>query len=272
MGATKTNKFFTLFVLVLLAPRFAFAQVVMTEIMYDLPSGSDSGREWIEVYNAGPNSVDLTKLKLFENGTNHKITATAVASTLAPAVYAVIADNPTKFKADWPHYVGTLFGSTFTLGNDGDTIALNNASSTALDTVSFTSALGAAGDGNSLNRFSASETLTPHTPSPGAPMSTSVIPPKEKPIPAPKAATQKRSSTTHAPSIVATAEDPTPTDDTRLGGEASQDSQVAAVATATLAWEWWLAAILLALASVGAIVFARRYAKDEWDIIEDTSE
>jgi hypothetical protein len=47
-------------------------------------------------------------------------------------------------------------------------------------------------------------------------------------------------------------------------------TQVAAVVTPTTApWHWWLAVGLLAVASASAIVFARRYAKEEWDIIEE---
>jgi len=36
-------------------PLSVSAQVVISEIMYDLPqdSGADGGREWVEVYNSG---------------------------------------------------------------------------------------------------------------------------------------------------------------------------------------------------------------------------
>src|SRR4051812_46838445 len=99
--------------LFILTPCFAFAQVVITEIMYDLPTGSDSGREWIEIYNAGSESVKLTGWKLFENSTNHKISAVSGGDALLPSSYTVIADNAEKFKADWPQFSGQLFDSTF---------------------------------------------------------------------------------------------------------------------------------------------------------------
>jgi hypothetical protein len=147
MGTKTTNLVFISLLLGL--PVFSNAQVMITEIMYDLKAGSDSGREWIEVYNAGPISIEANILKLFENGVNHKISGTI----LQPSSYAIIADNPDKFKADWPNYSGTLFDSAFALGNEGDSLELRDASST-LDTVSFTKSHGAAGDGNSLNRES----------------------------------------------------------------------------------------------------------------------
>ena len=45
----------------------------ISEIMYD-PSGSDTGHEWIEIYNDGEVAVDVKTLKLYENNTNHSIT------------------------------------------------------------------------------------------------------------------------------------------------------------------------------------------------------
>lgn len=44
----------------------------INEIMYDLP-GTDSGREWIEVVNAGETVYDITQLKLRENKVDHLI-------------------------------------------------------------------------------------------------------------------------------------------------------------------------------------------------------
>lgn len=263
MASVKINKVFLaatlLLALFVVVPGAAFADLVVTEIMYDLPVGSDFGREWIEVYNSGSVALDLTKFKLFENGTNHKI----VGGSLPPGSYAVIADNPMKFKADWPQYSGALFDSTFALGNAGDTLELRDASSTVLNVTSFTSALGAAGDGNTLNRSPGVSTFTPKNPSPGASISEDVIRPKEKPAPAPKALSKNREVTPRGTEI--------PADEEVL--ETVAPTQVAAVTNAvTPAWHWWLAAGLLAFSSAAAIVFARRFAKDEWDIVEDTSE
>lgn len=247
---------------IVLTPHFALAQVTITEIMYDLPTGSDSGREWIEVYNSSATVVDLVELRLFENGTNHKITG---AGTLAPGSYAVIADNPTKFKADWPQYSGLLFDSAFALGNEGDSIELRDASSTVLTTAIFTKSFGAAGDGNSLNREAVGSVFTPHTPTPGTAMSQDVIVPKQKPAPETKVVAVKKAD------IVSVEEKSVETgqDDVVEVPEVSQVAAVVAATDATPAWQWWLAAGLLAFSTAGAIVFARRFAKDEWDIVEE---
>lgn len=49
--------------------------LVITELMID-PAGADSGREWLEIYNAGPMEVDLQGVLLVhsaEDGTNAKL-------------------------------------------------------------------------------------------------------------------------------------------------------------------------------------------------------
>jgi hypothetical protein len=98
-------------------------------------------------------------------------------------------------------------------------------------------------------------------------MSVDVVQPKEKPIPAPKVVTPKKTSKSAAnasgPKVAPATSDVAP--------DTYAPAQVAAAATAesTPTWEWWLAASLLIFASVGAVVFARRYAKDEWDIVEE---
>src|SRR5438105_3103548 len=56
-------------VFLLLLPTATFAQVVISEIMYDAP-GSDSHAEWIELQNTGDSAVDISKWKL-NDGSNH---------------------------------------------------------------------------------------------------------------------------------------------------------------------------------------------------------
>lgn len=51
----------------LLLPGWTFAQVLINEVCYD-PAGPDSGKEWIELYNAGNSDVNLQGAKLFSGG------------------------------------------------------------------------------------------------------------------------------------------------------------------------------------------------------------
>ena len=85
----------------LAAPARAFAAVQFTEVMYDAP-GADTGREWLEVTNAGAVAVDTAGYKLFESGVNHGLILVQGTTTLAAGESAVITANPQKFLADYP--------------------------------------------------------------------------------------------------------------------------------------------------------------------------
>jgi len=172
------NRAMLLAAFLFIVPQWAAAQVVISEIMYDLEIGSDSGREWIEVFNAG-SSVAFTEWKLFENGSNHTIAAHSGGEMLASGAYAVIADNPTKFLEDWPSYSGLLFDSAFSLSNTGETLIMRCCGSDLVDKDSIThnSETGAAGDGKSLHRTSVSaSSLIPATPTPGTGTLTTEVP------------------------------------------------------------------------------------------------
>jgi hypothetical protein len=117
--------------------------------MYDTP-GSDSGREWVEVTNLGSESVDIGKYKLFENSTNHGLTLISGASMLAAHASAIVAADPNKFKANYPAFSGTLFDSTFSLSNTGESLILKDASTSVMDTIAYTASEDADGTGGSL--------------------------------------------------------------------------------------------------------------------------
>jgi hypothetical protein len=133
-----------------LFPIVTHAQVVFTEVMYDVP-GTDTGREWVEVQNNGTDSVDLSTYKLFEANTNHRIEAQGSAS-LPAGSYAIIADDSSKFKIDYPSYSGLLFSSSFSLSNTGEPLSLKTADGTVADSVSYDVSIGAAGNGKTLQK------------------------------------------------------------------------------------------------------------------------
>lgn len=134
----------------LLVGSIAHAGLVINEIMYDAP-GTDTDHEWIEVYNGGASSVDLTTYKLFEANTNHSLVSVSGGNTLAAGGYAVIAATPDTFEIDWPTFSGILLDSSFSLSNEtGETLSLKDASGAVTDTVTYATSAGAAGDGNTL--------------------------------------------------------------------------------------------------------------------------
>jgi hypothetical protein len=141
------------------------AQVIINEIMYDAPD-SDDRHEWIEVENLGPSSADLIGWKLFENDTDHHLSLVQGNSSIAPAEFAVIADDAAAFLADHPGFSGTLFDSTFSLSNTGETIALKDSGAVIRDQATYDASLGAGGDGDTLQHFDAG--FIAAQPTPGA--------------------------------------------------------------------------------------------------------
>ncbi len=144
--------------------RGASASVVINEIMYDV-EGTDTDREWIEVYNNGSEAVDLSGYKLFEAGVNHGLVLDTGDASVPGSGYAVIVSNPAKFKTDWPSYSGVIFDSSFSLSNEGETLAIKSSDLEVSDEYTYTSAVGATGDGKSLQKVSGSWVAV--TPTPG---------------------------------------------------------------------------------------------------------
>lgn len=145
----KSKRIFLL-ALFFFVPSFSYAEVTISEIMYDL-SGSDTDREWIEVQNNGSESIDLSLFSLRENETNHKLEAVSGGSTIAGGGFAIIADVGSKFLTDNPQFSGLLFDSSFSLSNTGETLILRKDDAD-IDSVTYSSGVGAAGDGNALSR------------------------------------------------------------------------------------------------------------------------
>lgn len=242
----------------LLLPAPLSAYVAVTEIMYDLAEGSDSGREWIEVYATGP--TDLTELKFVENGSNHAIRATRGAF-IPSGAYAVIADNPAKFAADYPGYAGFLFDSAFSLSNDGESIAISDAAGNTIDIVVYTS-VSANGTGDSLQRHPGGNQFDAGVPTPGV-----GIPQSGLARSAPPKKTSKRSVTAAVAvaqkiEIVGKADFP-----------AASSANIAAAAAPPIPLSLWvLATSLLAFGCAVGLAYSRHLKKNEWDIIEEIEE
>lgn len=132
---------------------FTFGQVQITEVMYD-PSGSDTGREWVEVQNIGGSTIDFTTWKFFEANVNHGIDQLDGYSVeLNPGEYGVVVSDKAKFLVDFPNFVGKIFKSSFSLSNSGENIAFKAEPSGAIiDQYLYNVSLGATGDGNSLQK------------------------------------------------------------------------------------------------------------------------
>ena len=120
----------TFYCILLLSISFAFAEnIIITEIMYDV-DGTDTDREWIEIYNAGNTSINLSTWKFQEAGTDHRLSIKLGSDILDPDGYAVIADSSDNFQEEYPSFNGTLFDSSWgSLSNTGEYLAISNGSS-----------------------------------------------------------------------------------------------------------------------------------------------
>jgi hypothetical protein len=126
--------------------------IVINEVMYDLP-GTDTDREWIEIYNNEAAPVNMSEFKLFEANTNHAINFVQGSEIIGASEFAIIADDTSVFLADWPGFAGSLFDSSFSLSNTGEGLVIRNSSLDAVENITYDTAMGAAGNGNTLCRY-----------------------------------------------------------------------------------------------------------------------
>lgn len=108
------------------------ARVVINEVCYD-PTGADSGKEWIELYNASEQSIDLTGCRIYSGGNSYKKDFEFPYFVLRPHRFLLIGG------AEVPN---AHFVHNFTFQNGGsvsDGIRFVNADSSYTDTVVYDS-------------------------------------------------------------------------------------------------------------------------------------
>jgi len=139
------------------APIFASASSVsINEIMYDAP-GTDTGHEWIEIYNSSSSSVDVSTWKFFEEGSNHGLTSASGGASIPSGGFAIITSDPVKFSEDFPSYSGILIDSSWSsFNNVGESLALKDGGGSIVNQVDYVGGSIAVGDGNTLQLVSGS--------------------------------------------------------------------------------------------------------------------
>lgn len=152
-----------LIIILLSPPSFAFASIEISEIMYDLKTGSDGGREWVEIYNNGDSAVDISNYRFFEGDTNHKLKLVDGSTKIASYGYALIVEDGIKFKIDHPSFSGNILDSTFSLNNSGEALAIKDGEE-VVDQYTYTTSAGGAGDGKSLQKINGAWVATIPTP------------------------------------------------------------------------------------------------------------
>ncbi len=141
-------------VLMSMLPAMVSAQsdVKINEIMYNLP-GTDTDREWVELYNNDTTAIDITGWIFYAGETNHDLTDVTGNMVIPSGGYAIIADDAKTFVDEHPECNCAVIDSSFSLGNSGaESIALKRGITDIADEVTYDSSWGANENGKTLER------------------------------------------------------------------------------------------------------------------------
>lgn len=156
---------FSLILIIGLLPHHARASIIVSEIMYD-PQGTDTDHEWVELYNTGSDTVEITKdWRFVVGGDNHTLVSYQGGESIPAGGYAIVVNKPEVFLSDYAAFSGIIFDSSFSLNNTGTILSLKNGD-IAENSTSYSSDAGASGDGNSLNWVDGA--WKPAAPTPGS--------------------------------------------------------------------------------------------------------
>ncbi len=114
-----------------------FSQMMISEIMYD-PSGTETKKEWIELYNMGDDQVNMSGWKIQDGATVRSINLFIGNEIINGHSFAILSRNGENFSGEYPFYVQTIFSSTFSLANSGKELFLIDKNSQVIDFVNYT--------------------------------------------------------------------------------------------------------------------------------------
>lgn len=136
----------------------AAGAVLISEIMYDL-AGSDTNREWVEIYNSGIDPVTIIDGSgesswRFNDGSDHILKLVQGNLTIISGGVAVLVGTSTTFLAEHPGFSGTLIDTTMSLNNTSDTLKLSSdKGATFFSEITYQNAWGGNGSGKSLEKI-----------------------------------------------------------------------------------------------------------------------
>ncbi len=110
-------------------------------VISEIGAYESTGFEWIEIYNRGENSVDVTGYKFWEGGVNHSFEVKQGSVLLGPKEFALIVQDDVKFKQQYPQVTSTIFDSSWgSLNESGEEIGLKDAQGNMLEQFTYISA------------------------------------------------------------------------------------------------------------------------------------
>ncbi len=148
-------------ILALVAGLFGFlsaqtpnSDLLITEVLYDA-NGSDTDREWVEIYNRGTAAIDMTGYKITDEesypGGTEGVFQFPDGFTIQPGQVVIIAQKATGFAGDWgfnpdleiedsdpnvPDMI-PIQGTNLYMANSGDEVLLIDNNDNVLDAVVY---------------------------------------------------------------------------------------------------------------------------------------
>ena len=115
------------------APVISHANIVLSEVLYDAPN-NDSTEEYVELFNASCQSINLSSYQLQDNGATMSLSGIVAANS-----YFTVAKNSSAYQALF-NQAPDANNLSLTLGNSGDYVRLLN-NDTVIDTVAWENGL-----------------------------------------------------------------------------------------------------------------------------------
>lgn len=126
-------------------------ELIFSEIMYD-PQGSDTGNEWVEIFNKSTSTINIEGDFRFNNGSNHVMNLVFGLNNINSEEFFVITNNAANFLNNYPNYSSALFESSFSLNNTSGLIKILQGTS-VLAEQEYISFVGANDNGKTLERI-----------------------------------------------------------------------------------------------------------------------
>lgn len=114
----------------------ATPQLVINEFIADPNAVSDDAGEWFEVHNWGSTSINLLNYKIASD--NDPVLTISSSVTVPAGGFVVLARNGMK-KRNGGVTVNYAYGTTLTLANAGDWLAIRDPNGVTVDSVAWTS-------------------------------------------------------------------------------------------------------------------------------------
>jgi hypothetical protein len=114
-----------------------YAEMMISEIMYR-SSGDDNKKEWTELYNNGPGSINISGWQLQAGTLVRSIIPYKGSEVIFPDSFVIVARNGENFSEEYPAYPGSIFSITLELSNGGKDLYLLNKDNEIMDFVNYT--------------------------------------------------------------------------------------------------------------------------------------